>query len=123
MIGGETGVPVSNSTGPGTPMPMPHRRPGSVARVGDQLTEQLVDAGQAALRPVADVGRLVAVGDDPAVERGQRHIDARRAQVGDEDVAGVRAEGELARRSAAGARSGVTVAHQADRDQLAAGVR
>ena len=28
MIGGEIGRPDSNSTGPGTPMPMPHRRPG-----------------------------------------------------------------------------------------------
>ena len=29
MIGGEIGRPVANSTGPGTPMPMPHSRPGT----------------------------------------------------------------------------------------------
>ena len=63
------GVPVTNSTGPGTPTPMPHNVPGQIAGGGAQLGEQLVDARQAALRSVGDVGRLVAVGDDPAVER------------------------------------------------------
>ncbi len=33
MIGGEIGRPASNSTGPGTPMPIPHRRPGRASVV------------------------------------------------------------------------------------------
>ena len=59
------------------------------------------------------------VAEDPAVEGRQRDVDARRAEVGDEDVAGVGAERQLARRPAAGARAGVALDDEAALDQLA----
>ena len=40
--------------------------------------------------PGLDLGRLVVVAEDPAVERRHRDVDARRAEVGDQDVAGRR---------------------------------
>ena len=51
--------------------------------------------------------------------RGDRDIDAGRAQVGDEDVAGVGAEGQLARRPAARARPDVALRDEAALEQLA----
>ena len=96
MIGGEIGRPVENSTGPGTPIPTPHRRPGR-DRVGrSSCVEQLVDALEAGLRAGRDLRGLVVVPEDPAVEARDGDVDAGRAEVGDEDVAGIRAEGQLA---------------------------
>ena len=59
------------------------------------------------------------VAEDPAVERRHRDVDARRAEVGDEDVAAVGAERQLARRAAPGARPDVSLADEAALDQLA----
>ncbi len=56
--------------------------------------------------------------EDPAVERGDRDVDARRAEVGDQHVPGVRAERELARRPSAGARPGVALDDQAAIEEL-----
>ena len=57
--------------------------------------------------------------EDPAVEGRDRDVDARRAEVGDQDVTGVGAERQLARRPAAGARPDVAFADQPAIDQLA----
>ena len=100
MIGGETGRPDSNSTGPGTPMPMPQSGAGH-ARLGDALVEELLDAGQHGVGAGRDVGRLLPVDDDLAREVGERDVGARRAEVGDEQVARVGAEAEQPRRPAA----------------------
>ena len=81
------------------------QRPGDAAVVRGERVEQLVDAGEARLRAGRDAGRLGVVGEDAAVEVGDRDIDAGGAEVGDEDVAGVGPEGQLARRPAAGARA------------------
>ena len=54
---------------------------------------------------------------------GHRDVDAGRAQVGDQQVAGVAAKGQLARRPAAGAVAEPGVAHQAEVDQLAHALR
>ena len=110
MIGGEIGRPASNSTGPGTPMPIPHSRPGSASRRPDERIEQRVDAVEATLGAGLDPGRLVVVAEDPAVEGRHRDIDAGRAEVGDQDVAAVGPEGQLARRPAAGARPDIALA-------------
>ena len=59
------------------------------------------------------------VAEDPAVERGHRDVDARRAEVGDEDVAGLGAERQLAWRPAAGARPDLALDDQAAVDELA----
>ena len=106
MIGGEIGRPVANSTGPGTPMPIPQTVPGMLRVVRWSSVEQLLDPAEARPPgPASIVGRLVVVAEDPAGEVGQRDVDARRAEVGDEDVAGVGPERELARRPAARARA------------------
>ena len=56
-----------------------------------QLVEQLVDALEAGIGAGRDLCRLVVVAQDPAIEARDGDVDARRAEVGDEDVAGVRA--------------------------------
>ena len=119
MIGGEMGRPASNSTGPGTPMPIPHSRPGSRLRRPEQRVEQRVDAVEADAPARPRSGGLVVVTEDPAVEGRDRHVDARRAEVGDEDVAAVGPERQLARRAPAGARSDVALGDQPALDELA----
>ena len=119
MIGGEIGRPVENSTGPGTPIPTPHRRPGRGTGGRPQLVEQLVDPLEAGLRAGGDVGRLVVMAQDPPVKARDGHVDACRAEVGDEDVTGVRGEGQLAGRPAARARPGLALGDQPAIDQLA----
>ena len=119
MIGGEIGRPVRYSTGPGTPMPMPQMPPGQAARRRQQLAEQLLDPIERHVRPVRDAGRLVVVAEDPAVERGHGDVDRGRAEVGDQHVAGVRAERQLAGRPAAGARARVALDDEPAIEQLA----
>ena len=97
----------------------PPQPAGQPLRRREQRVEQDVDAVQAALRSGLDPGRLVVVTEDPAVERRHRDVDARRAEVGDEDVAAVGPEGQLARRAAAGARPDVALGDEAALDQLA----
>src|SRR6185503_20044807 len=63
-------------------------------------------------------GRLVAMTEDPAVEARDGNVDAGRTQVGDEDVARLRHERQLAWRAAAGARSGLAFGDEAAIDQL-----
>ena len=82
--------------------------------------EQLLDPAEARPPgPLSIVGRLGVVAEDPAGEVGQGDADARRAEVGDEDVAGVGPERELARRPAARARADVALGDQSAIDQLA----
>ena len=100
-------------------MPIPHSRPGRSRVVAQQRVEQRVDPVQAALRAGLDPGRLVVVAEDPAVERRDRDVDARRPEVGDEDVPAVGAERQLARRPAAGARPDVALGDEPALDQLA----
>ena len=68
------------------------------------MVEQLVDALEAGLGAGRDLRGLVVMAQDPAVEARDGDVDARCAEVGDEDVAGVRGEGQLAGGKAAGAR-------------------
>ena len=84
-----------------------------------ERVEQGVDPVEAVLRAGLDPGRLVVMTEDPAVERRDRHVDAGRAEVGDEDVAAVGVEGQLARRAAAGARPDIALADEPALDQLA----
>ena len=100
-------------------MPTPTAGPGSPCVVCDKRVEQDVDPVEAASGPGLDVRGLVVMTEDPAVEVVDRHVDARRAEVGDEDVAAVGPEGQLPRRAAAGARSDVALGHQSALDELA----
>ena len=95
MIGGEIGRPEWNSTGPGTPMPIPHSPPGELVRLGEAFLEELVDASRTDVGAGGDVGGLARVHDDLAGEVGHGDVDARRAEVGDEQVTGVGAEAQL----------------------------
>ena len=90
-----------NSTGPGTPMPIPHSPPGRSRVAAVSSAEQLVDSCQAALRAGGDVRLLVAMAQDAAIEVRHRHVDAGRAEVRDEHVPGVRAEAHLPGRATA----------------------
>ena len=101
MIGGETGRPDSNSTGPGTPMPMPQSEPVTPAS-STHLVEELLDAREHGVRAGGDVRCLLPVHEDLAGEVGERDVRARRAEVGDEQVARVGAEAEQPGRAAAG---------------------
>jgi hypothetical protein len=118
MIGGEMGRPVRNSTGPGTPMPMPHSAAGQVARRPQQLVEELLDARQAALGPGRDVGRLVTVPEDPAIEvvTATSMLVAPRSATS-RCPASAR-KPDAARRPAAGARTGLGLHHEAGVHQL-----
>ena len=84
-----------------------------------QLVEQLVDALEAGIGAGRDLCRLVVMAQDPAVEARDGDVDARRAEVGDEHVAGVRGEGQLAGRPAAGAWPGLALGDEPAVDQLA----
>ena len=71
-------------------MPMPHRRPGILGRRAQHRVEQDVDPVEARLGAVLDPRGLVVVAEDPAVEVGEGDVDARGAEVGDQDVPGRR---------------------------------
>ena len=56
---------------------------------------------------------------DPPVKTGDRHVNACGTEVGEENVTGVRSEGQLAGRPAARARPGLALGDQPAVDQLA----
>ena len=99
-------------------MPIPHSDPGRVAGRGLQLVEQLVHSREGAVGAVSDIGRLVTVGEDVAVERRQGDVDAGRAKIGHQEMAGVAAKGQLARWPPTGRVSEPRVAHQTEVDEL-----
>ena len=120
MIGGEIGRPVSNSTGPG------HADPDPPQPARDGLGRPRAAASNSSRPgrgrppgPASISGGLVVVAEDPPVEGRHRDVDARRAEVGDEDVAGVGPERQLARRPAAGARPDVALDDEPALDELA----
>ena len=83
-----------------------------------ELDQQLLDPAQDHLGPVGDVRGLGVVAQDPAGEVGLGDRDARRPEVRDEDLAGVGAEREVARRPAPGARADVALDDQPPVQQL-----
>ena len=84
-----------------------------------ERVEQGVHPVEAVVRASLDACRLVVMSEDAAVKGGDRHVDAGRPEVGDEDVAAVRIEGQLARRPPTGARPDIALADQPAIDQLA----
>ena len=84
----------------------------------EEEVKQRLDAFQACLRAGLDERRLVVVREDPPVEGREGDIDACGTQVGDEDVAGVAPEREVARRPAARARTRVAFADEPPIDHL-----
>ena len=113
------GRPASNSTGPGHADADAPQPPGQGLGRLQERPDERVHAVQAALGSGLDPGRLVVVTQDPAVEGRDRDIDAGGAEVGDQDVAAVGVEGQLARRPAARAGPDVALGDEAALDQLA----
>ncbi len=89
-----------------------------IRRRPQQRVEQGVHAVEALVRSGLDPGGLVVMPEDPAVEGRDRHVDARRPEVGDQDVTTFGVECQLARRPAAGARPDIAFADQPAFDQL-----
>ena len=103
MIGGLTGRPLENSTGPGTPIPMPQtssRRCGPTSASSSLKT--LVHPAEHLVGPDGDVQVGGSLDERRAVEVAEREPRVGRAEVGHEDDAGVAVEREHGRRAAAG---------------------
>ena len=96
---------------------MPQSRPGSAA-VGEETVDQRLHPGEDHLGSRGDVRRFRDMVEDPAGEIGRGDVDARRPQVGNEDVAGRPLEDELARPPAARARSDARFGQEAAVDEL-----
>ena len=123
MIGGDTGRPDEELDRSRHPEPDAPEGARHVPRRADELGEQLLDPGEAALRPGADVRRLVAVAKDATVQIGDRDVDARRTEVADEEVTGIGTEPDAPRRPAAGARACLGVLDEPEAPQLAETLR
>ncbi len=96
---------------------------GQVASRIGHLIEQLFDAGQAWFRATRHVGRLVAVTEDATLQISHGHVDARGAEICDQQVAGIRPEADPTRWPTAGARSDVLLEHEPKVEQLADALR
>ena len=112
MIGGLTGRPVSNSTGPGTPMPIPRTSAGPFPVALKQLVEAGRHPGQHLARPQRDVEVAGALGERRAGQVGHGHARVGGAQVGHEHHAGLVVEREHRRRPAAGGRGAARLEHE-----------
>ena len=122
MIGGEIGRPGVELDRPRDADADPEQRPGR-RLPREALLEERLDAASTDVGPGGDVGRLCPVREDLAGEVGDRDVDARRAEVGDEQVAGVGAEAERRGRAAAGRGADAVLCDQAvvERARRAAG--
>ena len=118
MIGGAIGRLEWNSTGPGSADADPPELPGQLVGLGEALLEELVDVVEHEVRARGDVVRLLDVHDDLAGEVGDRDVDARGAEVGDEQVPGVRAEAEEPGRAPAGRGPELALGEEAVLDEL-----
>ena len=115
MIGGEIGRPGLELDRPGNADPDAPERAGAGFR--DALVEERLDPLEHGVRPGGDVGVLLPVHDDLARQVGERHVGARRAEVGDEEIAGVGAETEQPRCAAAGRDADAVLREQAALEQ------
>ncbi len=84
----------------------------------EELAEQLVDAAEDDLRARRDVPRLLVVREHLAAEVGDRDVDARGPEVGDEQVARRAVEAQQPRRAPAGGRSRAAGGQQPAVEQL-----
>ena len=85
MIGGFTGWPVANATGPGTPIPMPRTSAGaSRPPRRSSSPKRSCDPVEHRLRAVADVEVQRDLGERGAGEVADGEPRVRRAEVGDQ---------------------------------------
>src|SRR5215208_3600472 len=94
------------------------QRAREVAALAYEAGEQLVHAPERLRRARGDVGRLGAVGEDRPREVGDADVDARRAEIGDEEVPGVGPELDGARRPASRRRAESALNDEAVVDEL-----
>ena len=94
MIGGLTGRPLSNSTGPGTPTPIPRTSLPDRPTSSSSSVKRSATQARARLRPEGDVQVGCALGQRRADEIAHRYPRMRGAEVGDEDDAGFAVERE-----------------------------
>ena len=118
MIGGAIGRLEWNSTGPGSADADPPELPRKVVGLGQALLEELVHVVEHEVGAGGDVVRLLDVHDDLAGEVGDGDVDARGAQVGDEQMAGVRPEAEEPGRPPAGRRPELALGEEPVLDEL-----
>ena len=102
MIGGLIARPVECSTGPGRPIPIAASSRDVATLVGEQLADHLLDPAEHALRTERDVERHRPLGEDPAVEVGDRGGRVGGAEVDTDHDPGSGVEGQQRRRPAAG---------------------
>ena len=88
MIGGLRGRPVANSTGPGTPIPIPRTSAALAADLAEQRVEALVDPVEHRLGPGGDLDVAASSASDRAAEVGDREARVGGAEVGGEHDAG-----------------------------------
>src|SRR5204862_5265209 len=81
------------------------------------------DPSEADFRARLDLGRLIMMAEDPAVEGRQGDIHAGRPQIRDEQMAGIRSECELTGWTTTGRRAWVALEHQGPLDELAHSLR
>ena len=117
MIGGEIGRPDSNSDRAGDADPDPPEASRQGTGLRQALLEEPFDPRQDDIGSGGDVGRLGAVEEDLAREVGQGDVRTGRAEVGDEQVAGVGAEAEKPGSAATGRDADAILGQQAVVDQ------
>jgi hypothetical protein len=105
MIGGATGVPVTNSTGPGT------------LGLAQEAVERLLEPREHDLRSLGDRDVLARLGQDVAGQVGDRHARVRGPEVGRQDDARVAVEGERPGRPPAARGAGLRRHHELVREQ------
>ena len=73
MIGGLTGRPVANSTGPGSPTPTPRTSAASRPISLEQLVERMLEPRQHLVGALRDGDLVGVLGEHLAREVGHRH--------------------------------------------------
>ena len=116
MIGGLTGRPNANSTGPGSPTPTPYTGP-AFGRSASSRLELVPDGGEDGVGAGRDVARAVAAGEQPAGQVGDAYGGRDRAQRRDEDDARLGPEAQLARGASTGRGGQADLLHQTALEQ------
>ena len=117
MIGGATGVPVTNSTGPGHADADAADVAALALGLAQQAVERLLEPGEHDLGPLGDRDVLARLGQHVAGQVGHRDARVRGAEVGRQHDARVAVEREGPRRPAAARGAGLGRHHELARQQ------
>ena len=117
MIGGLTGRPVSNSTGPGMPMPMPRMSAGDFALSCSNSPKRADTHVSTCVGSTSDVHVAGALGQRGARQVADRDACVGRAEVRDEHDSGLVVEREHGRRPPTGGRAAARLEHETARQE------